>query len=165
MGCIVLVGPMGAGKSTLGKKLAKSLQLPFSDTDKLIEKVHGPIVKIFEAEGEEAFRDYEELALAQALESDGVVATGGGAVLRERNRQAMRGHRVIFLDTNSESVLRRVNLLRRPLLRDNPERWQEIYLRRLDLYKSVASHTLFTGNRPIKALLDELKAKVEDHAN
>lgn len=165
MGCIVLVGPMGAGKSTLGKKLAKSLQLPFSDTDKLIERVHGPIVKIFEVEGEEVFRDYEELALAQALESDGVVATGGGAVLRERNRQALRGHRVIFLDTNSESVLRRVNLLKRPLLRDNPERWQEIYLQRLNLYKSVASHTLFTGNRPIKALLDELKAKVEDHAN
>jgi shikimate kinase len=58
-----------------------------------------------------------------------------------------------------------VNLLKRPLLRDNPERWQEIYFQRLELYKSVAKQTLFTGNRPIKVLLEELKAKVENDGN
>lgn len=165
MGCIVLVGPMGAGKTTLGKKLAKSLDLPFFDTDKMVESAHGPIVKIFENAGEEVFRDYEQKALFEALGSGGVVATGGGVVLREANRKALLGHLVIFLDTTADSVIKRVNLLKRPLLRDNPERWQEIYLQRLDLYKTVASETLFTGNRPIKALLDELKAKVENHGN
>ncbi len=163
MSCIVLIGPMGAGKTTLGKKLAKSLNMPFTDTDKVIEKIHGPIVKIFESEGEAVFREYEKDALQEALEVGGVVATGGGMVLLEANRKALEGHLVVFLDTNSESVIKRVNLLKRPLLRDNPERWQEIYLQRLELYKSVAQETLFTGNRPIKSLLAELKAKVEKH--
>ncbi len=165
MQCIVLIGPMGAGKTTLGKKLAKALNLPFSDTDKLVEKAHGAIVKLFETEGESAFRDYEEKALLEALSTGGVVATGGGIVLREANRKALRSHQVIFLDTNSDSVIKRVNLLKRPLLRDNPERWDEIYKERLHLYKSLAQETLFTGNRPIKALLEELKAKVEIHGN
>ena len=165
MTCIVLVGPMWAGKTTLGKKLAKSMGLPFSDTDKMIEKLHGPIVKIFETQGEEVFRGYETDALTEALNAGGVVATGGGVILREENRKALSGHKVIFLDTNSESVIKRVNLLKRPLLRDNPDRWQEIYLRRLELYKSVAKQTLFTGNRPIKVLLEELKAKVENDGN
>ena len=87
MACIVLVGPMGAGKTTLGKKLAKSLDLPFFDTDKMVESVHGPIVKIFETAGEEVFRDYEQKALLEALGSGGVVATGGGVVLREAERE------------------------------------------------------------------------------
>lgn len=165
MSCIVLVGPMGAGKTTLGKKLAKSLDLSFSDTDKIIEKQHGSIVKIFESQGEETFRNYETSALVEALKVGGVVATGGGVVLREENRRTLSGHNVIFLDTNAESVKNRVNLLKRPLLRDNPERWQEIYLQRLELYKSVAKGTVFTGNRPIKVLLEELKAKVENHGN
>lgn len=165
MSCIVLVGPMGAGKTTLGKKLAKSLDLSFSDTDKIIEKQHGSIVKIFESQGEETFRNYETSALVEALKVGGVVATGGGVVLREENRRALSGHNVIFLDTNADSVKNRVNLLKRPLLRDNPERWGEIYLQRLELYKSVAKGTVFTGNRPIKVLLEELKAKVENHGN
>ncbi len=165
MQSIVLIGPMGAGKTTLGRKLAKALNLPFSDTDKLVEKAHGTIVKIFETEGESAFRDYEEKALVEALATGGVVATGGGIVLREANRKALASHQIIFLDTSSDSVIKRVNLLKRPLLRDNPERWDEIYKERLELYRSLAQQTLFTGNRPIKSLLDELKAKVEIHGN
>ena len=165
MQSIVLIGPMGAGKTTLGRKLAKALNLPFSDTDKLVEKAHGTIVKIFENEGESAFRDYEEKALVEALATGGVVATGGGIVLREANRKALASHQIIFLDTSSDSVIKRVNLLKRPLLRDNPERWDEIYRERLELYRSLAQQTLFTGNRPMKSLLDELKAKVEIHGN
>lgn len=163
MSCIVLVGPMGAGKTTLGKKLAKALDLPFTDTDRLVESEHGKITDIFEKEGEQRFRDYEQQALSQALTTGGVVATGGGVVLRDANRQVLRDHRVIFLDTNADSVLKRVNLLKRPLLRDNPERWTEIYQERLPLYEEVSTSKLFTGNRPIKALVSELKTKVEDH--
>ncbi len=165
MSTVVLIGPMGAGKSTLGKKLAKALELPFSDTDKMVEKDHGPIVEIFATKGETAFRDYEQKALADALSIGGVIATGGGIVLREENRRALEGHRVIFLDTDAESVLKRVNLLKRPLLRDNPERWQQIYSERVELYRALAGETLFTGNRPIKTLLAELKDKVRGYGN
>lgn len=163
MTCIVLIGPMGAGKTTLGKKLAKALELSFQDTDRLVEAKHGSISSIFDKEGEERFRDYEQEALADALRAGGVVATGGGVVLREQNLKALIGHKVIFLDTDADSVMKRVNLLKRPLLRDNPERWTEIYLQRLALYESIAGERLFTGNRPIKKLVSELRTKVETY--
>ncbi len=165
MSSIVLIGPMGAGKTTLGKKLAKALELPFQDTDRLVEAKHGSISSIFDKEGEEKFRDYEQDALVDALKAGGVVATGGGVVLRVENRQALLGHKVIFLDTDASSVIKRVNLLKRPLLRDNPERWTEIYQERLPLYESIAGQKLFTGNRPIKQLVSELKTKVESYGN
>ena len=83
---IILIGPMGSGKTTLGKKLAKELDLPFSDTDKLVAREHGAIVDIFAKFGEEHFRTLETGALIKALEVGGVIATGGGVVLSEENR-------------------------------------------------------------------------------
>lgn len=165
MRCVVLIGPMGAGKTTLGKKLAKNLATSFTDTDKIVEISHGSISRIFETSGEDVFRNYEEAALRQALAEGGVVATGGGVVLREANRIALKDHLVVFLDTNAESVLKRINPFKRPLLRDNPERWSEIYDARLPLYRELSQVTIFTGNRPIKTLLDELTTKVKNHGN
>lgn len=155
-GAIVLIGPMGSGKTTLGKKLAKELGLRFIDTDKQIASIHGPIAKIFEDSGEEFFRDLESEALAEALSQPAVVATGGGAVLRDKNRELIKKHHVIFLDTSSEHVLGKVNLSKRPLLRDNPQKWQEIYDSRIGLYRALAKQTIFTGGRPIKKLVQEI---------
>ncbi len=160
---IVLIGPMGAGKTTLGKKLAKALGLPFTDTDREVEKHHGPIAKIFEEQGEDRFRDLEATALSRALESGGVIATGGGVILREANREAMKNALVVLLDTSYESVIGRVNIAKRPLLRDDPGRWSTIYEERIPIYRSLANLTIFTGNRPIKDLLEELQSKVESH--
>lgn len=154
---IVLVGPMGAGKTTLGKKLAKKLGAKFADTDRLIGARHGSITRIFEKHGEDHFRSLETKALAKALSEFDVVATGGGVVLREENRALLAGHRVIFLDTDSESVLGKINLDKRPLLKNDPSAWDRIYLERVGLYKSVASATLFTGSRPIRTLMSELE--------
>lgn len=154
---IVLVGPMGAGKTTLGKKLAKKLGAKFADTDRLIGARHGSITRIFEKHGEDHFRSLETKALAKALSEFDVVATGGGVVLREENRELLSGHRVIFLDTDSESVLGKINLDKRPLLKNDPSAWDRIYLERVGLYKSVASATLFTGSRPIRTLMSELE--------
>lgn len=154
---IVLVGPMGAGKTTLGKKLAKKLGAKFADTDRLIGARHGSITRIFEKHGEDHFRNLETKALAKALSEFDVVATGGGVVLREENRELLSGHRVIFLDTDSESVLGKINLDKRPLLKNDPSAWDRIYLERVGLYKSVASATLFTGSRPIRTLMSELE--------
>lgn len=154
---IVLVGPMGAGKTTLGKKLAKKLGVSFADTDRLIGARHGSISRIFEKHGEEHFRNLETKALERALNEFDVVATGGGVVLKEENRNLIRDHRVIFLDTNAESVLGKINLEKRPLIRDDPEAWNRIYQNRVELYRKVADATLFTGSRPIRTLMAELE--------
>lgn len=159
---IVLVGPMGSGKTTLGRKLAKARGLNFVDTDKMVAAENGAITKIFEQFGEEYFRDLEASALRRALSEDGIVATGGGVVIRESNRDMLKGNRVIFLDTASEHVLGKINLTKRPLLKDNPERWQELYESRLPLYKEVSTHTVFTGGKGIRTLMKELEKVISN---
>ena len=157
MDTLILIGPMGSGKTTLGKKLAKELEVPFADTDKLVAKEHGSIVEIFAKFGEAHFRTLETSALIKALANGGVIATGGGIVLSEENRRLLAGYRTVFLDTASEHVLDKINLSKRPLLKDNPERWDAIYLERKALYEQCATVTVFTGGRPIKALISQLK--------
>lgn len=147
---------MGAGKTTLGKKLAKQLNKPFIDTDKLVIKAHGPISKIFEEQGETVFREFESAALSKALEEPAVVATGGGVVVTERNREVLKDHFVVFLDSSAKHILPKINLDKRPLLKDKPQAWDEIYEARLPLYKEVATVTLFTGGKPVKVALAEL---------
>jgi shikimate kinase len=148
---------MGSGKTTLGKKLAKELDFTFIDTDKAIAKQHGAINRIFETKGEEFFRDLESRALEDALKDNAIVATGGGAILREANRYLLRGHHVVFLDTSAEHVLGKINLAKRPLLKENPERWQQIYDERISIYRQVADQTVFSGGKGIRSLLDEIK--------
>ena len=153
----VLIGPMGAGKTTLGKKLSKKLGLSFVDTDRFIAKDHGSITRLFEKHGEEYFRDLETSYLEQALAAFEIVATGGGVVLREDNRQLLVPHNVIFLDTDQASVIGKINLDKRPLIKNDPDAWGRIYEERLPLYQAVAKHTVFTGNRPIRAITKELE--------
>ena len=160
---IIFIGPMGAGKSTLGKKLAKQLGRDFIDTDRVIEAEHGSITEIFEGSGEEYFRNLEERAFKSAMEKGGVIATGGGVVLSKANRDIMNSGLVVFLDSTKDAVVERVNLEKRPLLKDNPDRWQEIYDQRLPLYREVADVEVFTGTRPIKDLLSEINEKIEHH--
>ena len=160
---IIFIGPMGAGKSTLGKKLAKQLGRDFIDTDRVIESEHGSITDIFEASGEEYFRTLEERAFKSAMERGGVIATGGGVVLSKANRDLMNSGLVVFLDSTKDAVVERVNLEKRPLLKDNPDRWQEIYDQRLPLYREAADIEVFTGTRPIKDLLSEINEKIEHH--
>lgn len=157
METLILIGPMGSGKTTLGKKLARELEVPFSDTDKLVAKEHGAIVEIFDKFGEAHFRTLETSALIKALAVGGVIATGGGIVLSEENRRLLKGYRTVFLDTSSEHVLGKLNLSKRPLLKDNPQRWEEIYNDRKALYQECATATVFTGGKPIKALISQLR--------
>jgi shikimate kinase len=152
---------MGSGKTTLGKKLAKELELPFSDTDKLVSKEHGAITEIFKKRGEDYFRTLETSALIKALETGGVIATGGGIILNEQNRRLIAGYKTVFLDTASQHVLGKINLSKRPLLKDNPQKWQEIYEARKPLYEQCATATVFTGGKAIKAVLASLKEELE----
>ena len=159
---LVLIGPMGAGKSTLGRKLAKLLETKFLDTDRMISASHGPIPKIFEDQGEDRFRTLETAALEKALKSPAVIATGGGVVVTKKNRELLQDIPTIFLDTNADWVLSRINLDKRPLLKSDPSMWEMLYQERLGYYQQLATATVVTANRPIRVVLEELESKARD---
>ena len=153
MANLILIGPMGAGKTSVGRALANRLQRTFYDSDREIEARCGDdIPTIFEFEGEEGFRDRESRIIEQLTgESDIVLATGGGAVLREQNRQhlAARGY-VILLSVELKEQIRRVSRdNKRPLLADtDPEtRLQQLWETRGPLYRSVANVEVATDSR------------------
>jgi shikimate kinase len=101
---VVLIGPMGVGKTTVGKKLARALDVSFTDTDKEIVAAHGSISKIFENHGEEYFRNIESETLKKVLGSGGVIATGGGIVTVAENRQLLSEHFVVYLSTTGRQT-------------------------------------------------------------
>ncbi len=147
----VLVGIMGAGKSTVGRLLAERLGVGFHDVDVAIEQAAGkPISEIFIDEGEDRFRSLERQAAAEALRSfDGVVALGGGAVLAEETRAALAGHTVIYLSVELPDAIRRVGLGQgRPLLAMNPRATLKHLLeQRRPLYEKVATQVVPTDGR------------------
>lgn len=139
----VVVGPPGAGKTTVGELLAARLGVPFRDVDDDIVRLAGkPIGDIFTTDGEPAFRALEEDAVATALtEHPGVLALGGGAVLSERTRAALAGHAVVFLNVGMSEGVRRTGLsTARPLLAGvNPRAtFRKLLDARLPLYREVA---------------------------
>jgi shikimate kinase len=154
---IVLIGPMGSGKTTYGKKLARKLGVAFSDTDRIITAEHGDISGIFEKQGEAFFRDLETEALVKALRIGGVVATGGGVVVREANHELLRQHRVIYLETSAHYTANRLDAKRRPLLAGGEDRWQQIFLERQPVYESLANATVFTGGKSIARVMEEIE--------
>jgi shikimate kinase len=160
----VLVGPPGAGKSSVGRLLARRWGVGFRDTDADIEVTAGkPIPDIFLDDGEDHFRTLERDAVAAALAGwDGVLALGGGAVLAEPTRAALRGHTVIFLSVELPDAIRRVGLGQgRPLLAVNPRATlrHQLELRR-PLYQEVATATVATDGRTPEAVADAVAATV-----
>lgn len=167
---IILVGPMGAGKSTIGRLLAKELRLPFRDSDKEIEQRTGASIPlIFDVEGEQGFREREHAAIVDLCRMRGVVlATGGGAVLREDNRDALRaGGRVIYLCTSVEQQLDRTSRDRnRPLLqKPNPrETLMNLMVVRDPLYREVADIIIQTDERPPRLVVVEILGQLQSLA-
>lgn len=147
----VLVGPPGAGKTTIGRKLARRLELPFLDADHLIEEAEGrSIPEIFASDGEPAFRRIEERIIGEALTSfDGVLSLGGGAVLSPVTRERLRGHRVVHLTIGVAEGVRRSQGPGRPLLSggDVTARYQALLTERAPLYREVAWTTVSTERR------------------
>ena len=147
----MLVGAPGAGKTTVGELLAARLGVPFRDADAVIEQRAGkPIPEIFFDDGEEVFRALERETIASALGSfTGVLALGGGAILDEDTREALRAHTVVFLSVELSDAVKRVGLgVGRPLLAVNPRATLKYLMeQRRPLYASVATHTIATDAR------------------
>ncbi|HSP39393.1 MAG TPA: shikimate kinase [Frankiaceae bacterium] len=148
---LVLVGPPGSGKTTVGRLVAESLAAPFLDTDHLIENQAGKAVAdIFIEDGEERFRELEQAAVTEALsEHAGVLALGGGAVLNPSTREALQSAPVLALAVGLTDAVARVGLARdRPLLLDSPRARIAAMLRdRAPLYNEVARRTVDTSGR------------------
>jgi shikimate kinase len=155
-GSVILIGPMGVGKTTIGKKLAKQLGVAFVDTDKEIVKDHGSIAKIFDKSGEEHFRELESEYLLRAISSGGVIATGGGVVTQEANRESLKREFVIYLSSNGRHMASRLIAGRRPLLKNGISDWKRIYEDRKPLYEEVASVEVETSSKPLATIVSEI---------
>ena len=158
---IVLIGPMGVGKTTIGKKLGRRLGLPFVDTDVIVTNAHGDIPEIFEKEGESAFRNYEEQALREALEVVQVVATGGGAVLSGTNQRVLENAVVIYLSTSGLHMKSRLENGNRPLLKNGIADWKAIYETRKPLYERLATFEIDTSAAGLGKTMDAICEKLE----
>ncbi|MFM7013724.1 MAG: shikimate kinase [Actinomycetota bacterium] len=153
---IVLIGPMGVGKTTIGKKLAKALDLNFVDTDAIITKRDGSIPKIFETQGEDFFRVRESEALKLALTEGGVVATGGGIILRQENREELKNAFVIYLETDGRHIAARLVAGKRPLIKNGAEDWKRIYEQRKPLYESSCDLKISTNGKTLSKVVAEI---------
>ncbi|MFE2431948.1 shikimate kinase [Streptomyces sp. NPDC059373] len=164
---VVLVGPMGVGKTTVGELVAARLGLSCRDTDADIVAAQGrPIAEIFVDEGETHFRALEAEAVRAALaEHDGVLALGGGAILNDDTRKLLAGLPVVFLDMGVAEAVKRVGLdTARPLLAVNPrQKWRELMEARRPLYTEVARAVVSTEGRTAEevaeVVLDALELK------
>jgi shikimate kinase len=159
---IYLIGLMGAGKTTIGRQLARTLKLPFYDSDKAIEESTGvDIPTIFEFEGEEGFRDREQKMLQQLTKMQGIIlATGGGAILREENRKLLKENGfIVYLQCSVDRILERTRRdSQRPLLNtDNPrERIETLFAQREPLYLSCADYKIDTGVLQSKVVVSHI---------
>ena len=157
---IVLVGPMAAGKTSIGRRVARELGIPFIDSDARIVQAHGPIPEICERRGEPAFREIEAETIAAELAEPGarILALGGGAVLADETRELLRSHPVILLMTTERAVKRTANLTKRPLLRDDPGAWSRILEERRPVYEAVADVTFRTDRASKEQLVRRIAA-------
>ena len=166
---IILIGPMGSGKSTIGNLIAKRLHREFQDSDHFIENRTGvDIARIFDIEGEQGFRDRESNALAELLsQNNRVIATGGGSVLRDENQKLLQqtGY-IIFLDTSVDQQMQRLERdKKRPLLQtENPrERLEALLQERRPIYLELADLAIKTDKRVARRLAADIIKQLPDY--
>lgn len=167
---VYLIGPMGAGKSTIGRELAKKLKMTFFDSDEHIEEICGvDIAWIFDMEGEDGFRLREEKAVHELTDKQGVIlATGGGTIESEKNRTRLAGRGfVVYLETTLEQQLQRTEKdKKRPLLQVEQGQKQSVIEalreKRQPLYESLADFTIATEGKSVRTITTEIIQAVED---
>lgn len=138
---IILIGMMGCGKSTIGMALSYRMKMPFVDLDSWLEHRTGRTIKeIFASDGEAGFRDIEHQIVAEAASwRNTIISTGGGVVLREDNMKLLRrSGLVVFINRPVEEIVKHVNIQKRPLLKDGPEKLYQLKRERFHLYRKYA---------------------------
>jgi shikimate kinase len=162
---VVIIGPPGAGKSTIGRRLARALGVSWHDTDAAVEAVAGQSISdIFVDHGEEHFRQLERAEVARCLaEHDGVVSLGGGAPMDPATQSALSGHTVVFLDVGIADAARRVGFdASRPLLMINPRAsWTRMMHERRPTYERLATLRVDTAGRKPAAVVEEIVTFLE----
>ena len=164
---ISLIGLPGSGKTTVGRQLSRRLQVPFYDSDAVIEQQLGcPIREFFEREGEERFRDIEARVIDQLSQApEGVLSTGGGAVLRPENRFHLHARtQVIYLNSSPDDLFRRLRHDKnRPLLQvaDPLGKLRELYRQRDPLYRETAHFQVATGRPSVSSLINMVMMQLE----
>ncbi|REE99664.1 shikimate kinase [Thermomonospora umbrina] len=165
---VVLIGPPGSGKTTIGEALAERLGVAFRDTDADVEAAAAkPIGEIFIDDGEERFRALERAAVSAALaEHEGVLALGGGAVLAAETQDLLAGHTVVYLQVGLSDAVKRVGLASaRPLLVLNPRsRLRKLMEERLPIYERLAGVTVATDGRDPEDIVAEVFASLPEAA-
>ncbi|MDE5977188.1 MAG: shikimate kinase [Turicibacter sp.] len=159
---IVLIGMMGSGKTTIGKRLAKELNLPWIDTDSYIEeKEQQRISTLFETKGESYFRSCERDALFQLIHHPGILSTGGGIIIQEKNRECLKQNAyVIFLKTEILTLVERLTHAKdRPLLQDGAieDKLKTLYQARQSLYESCAHLIIQTDHLTESDIIQQIK--------
>lgn len=158
---VVLIGPPAAGKTRVGKRLARRLGLSFVDTDAVVVAQNGPIPDIFAEHGEPHFRALERAAVAEAVREPGIVSLGGGAILDADTRADLADTRVVLLTVQPEAIANRISNRKRPLVADI-ESWKRLVAQRSDLYRALADYTADTSIRPIDTIVEEIALWVEE---
>lgn len=160
---VLLIGPPGAGKTTVGELVAQTLDLPFVDTDRLIESEQGRrIAEIFVEDGEPRFRELEAEAVARATTSEGVIAVGGGAPMTASTAALLESLPVVFLSVTIADAAGRVGFSHaRPLLAVNPRAtWTKLMAQRRATYERLATWIVDTEGRTAEDVAAEVVAKV-----
>ena len=160
---LIIIGPPGAGKSSVGRQLGKVMQIPFSDTDKIIEERAGKkIAEIFLEDGEPIFRKIErEVVLEEIAKEEGILALGGGSILdAEVDKELSRlKSRVIYLEVSISNAAPRVGFNKdRPLLAVNPrQQWMALMEKRRPIYERLAGHKVSTDNKKPSEVVNEIQ--------
>ena len=168
-GNIILIGPMGSGKTSTGRILAKEMGYAFADTDEEVTKRTGvSIAYIFDVEGEEGFRKRECLALKECLnDNNTILSTGGGIVLSKENRDLLQDRgTVVYLQTSIRfQVKRTASTNNRPLLqnKDPEETLEKLMLTRTPLYEEIADIIIMTDNKSLQEMSKEIQRAINEH--
>jgi len=163
---LIIIGPPGAGKSSVGRQLGKVMQIPFSDTDKIIEERTGKkIAEIFLEDGEPIFRKIErEVVLEEIAKEEGILALGGGSILdAEVDKELSRlKSRVIYLEVSISNAAPRVGFNKdRPLLAVNPrQQWMALMEKRRPIYERLAGHKVSTDNKKPSEVVKEIQGLI-----